>query len=330
MQPRYSKGKLKSKVTMNRTHLSKYILAFLVLATFSMCETENTLDGSSLDTELGISNVVIVVIDGPRHTETWGDLSHRHIPHQFALSEEGVLFTNFTNDGITFTLSGHTAITTGVYENVTNNGAELPSHPSIFQRYLKAKQLNPAEAQIITSKSKLHALGNTKDLNWYNSYLPLVNAKDRFDINTYEESIKLLNEQSPSLMLIHFKEPDTKGHQGDWNGYLQKIKESDEYVGKLWNYLQSHQHYKNNTLLLVTADHGRHLNGIGSGFVGHGDGCPGCRQIYLLALGPNLDKGKVVNTHYNQTDLAPTIATVLNFNWQGEGRAINDLLNLKK
>ncbi len=311
------------------TSLSKYILALLMVIMFSTCETDNTIEGT-LETDEDISNVILVVIDGPRHSETWGDLSHQYIPRQSALSDEGVLFSNFTNDGITFTLSGHAAITTGVYENVTNNGEELPSHPSIFQRYLKAKNINPSKAQIVTSKSKLHALGNTKDLNWHNSYLPQVNAKDRFDIDTFEKSIKILSDQTPSLMMIHFKEPDTKGHQGDWNGYLQKIEETDEYVGELWNYIQVHSHYKNKTLLLVTADHGRHLDGIGSGFVGHGDGCPGCRQIYLLALGPNLEKGKVITTHYNQADLAPAIAAVLNFHWQGDGRIIKELQNLKE
>jgi predicted AlkP superfamily pyrophosphatase or phosphodiesterase len=63
-------------------------------------------------------NVIIATIDGPRYSETWGSIIENNIPFQTKLAEKGVFFSNFYNDGVTNTLSGHTAITTGHYEDV--------------------------------------------------------------------------------------------------------------------------------------------------------------------------------------------------------------------
>lgn len=306
--------------------ITQLILPYILLLSTVACQEENQIPFAKSE-KSGIENIVIIVIDGPRHSETWGDATRQHIPRQDALSQQGLLFTNFKNDGITFTLSGHTAITTGVYENVINNGDELPGNPSIFQRFLKAKQASPEKALIVTSKSKLNALRDTKDLNWNGSYLPTIDVADRADQLTYEESIGLLNEHTPNLSMIHFRGPDKKGHGADWNGYLEKIEETDQYVGELWDFIQGHAHYRDKTLLLITTDHGRHLDGIGSGFVGHGDGCPGCRHIYLLAIGPGVPQGEQVSLHYNQTDIAPTVAHVLGFPWQGDGKSIYEIVN---
>jgi hypothetical protein len=78
--------------------------------------------------KLATENVVIVLIDGPRYSETWGDPSHKYIPGMNLTSKEGVVFTEFYNDGVTNTVNGHGAITTGYNENLDNGGA-YPSLP---------------------------------------------------------------------------------------------------------------------------------------------------------------------------------------------------------
>ena len=58
-----------------------------------------------------VERVVVVVIDGPRWSETWGEATRVHIPRRaLQLAPQGVLFTAFLNRGPTYTNSGHAAI----------------------------------------------------------------------------------------------------------------------------------------------------------------------------------------------------------------------------
>ena len=61
-------------------------------------------------------HVVIVVMDGARYTETWGDPTHSNIP-QIAtnLARRGVVLTNFYTD-ITDLLNGKTETNPGMFE----------------------------------------------------------------------------------------------------------------------------------------------------------------------------------------------------------------------
>jgi predicted AlkP superfamily pyrophosphatase or phosphodiesterase len=94
--------------------------------------------------------VIVLIIDGPRFTETFGDTSYQYIPHLAKdLAPNGVLVTNFWNNGPTYTNAGHTAITTGNYQHISNVGFELPKKPSMFQYFLKEKNLKKEDAYLI-------------------------------------------------------------------------------------------------------------------------------------------------------------------------------------
>ena len=55
-------------------------------------------------------NVFIIVIDGPRYTETFGDASHQFIPKIWnQLRPLGTLYSRFYNDTVTETVPGHAA-----------------------------------------------------------------------------------------------------------------------------------------------------------------------------------------------------------------------------
>ena len=304
------------------------LFALLAAAVFLSTTCDSPEDSEILTTiNSSVIKVVIVVIDGPRLLDTWAHPQRQYIPYQHQLSQEGVFFSNFFNDGDTHTISGHAALTTGTYEYVKNNGDQQPALTSIFQRYLAARRNAPTDAFVITSKEKLHVLANCQQLNWRDSFLPAVDAQDREDSVTLRVALDILSNDQPTLSLVHFREPDHQAHQSNWEGYLQGIRTTDDYVQRLWNFIQTHTAYRHQTMMFVTNDHGRHLNGIGEGFVEHGDHCEGCRRISLLALGPGLPAGQVVEKYYGLIDLAPTIARLLNFRWRGEGQPIIELLN---
>ena len=64
--------------------------------------------------------------------------------------------------------------------------------------------------------------------------------------------------------------------------------------------------------MLITNDHGRHDDKHG-GFESHGCGCEGCKHIMLFAIGPDFEKGAVVNERKTQLNIAPTVAEILGF-----------------
>lgn len=304
----------------------KYYLNFVILV-FGLISGLGVMQGcvyeTTTNTEVDLSSqrvdttkIVIVVIDGPRYVDTWGKEGQPHIPKMAdSLLPQGLLFTNFKNNRHTYTLAGHAALLTGNYQAISNDGSEPPKEVSLLHHYLKQTTNDSSKTAIVTSKSKLEVLAQTKDHEWKSGFIPYTNSgkngEDREDTETFEEVINTLKTKKPNVMLVQFKGPDTYGHANDWEGYMDSIEETDSLVYELWRYLQMDTVYQNKTALLITNDHGRHLPGHRDGFVSHGDLCEGCKHISLLALGPDFAKNKLITEEYELVDIAPTVAALL-------------------
>lgn len=298
----------------------------------SFCKKEEPRPQRNYQTEY----VIILVIDGPRMSETFGDTTYRYIPNlSGVLAPQGVLLKNFRNNGSTHTTPGHTAICTGVYQSINNNGEELPKNPSMFQYYRKEKNLDSTQTWVIASKGKLNVLSNTKNKKWKDQYRPSSYCGNNGtgmgyagDPPTFVEAKRILSTFHPKLSLINLLEVDVRGHQNEWPEYLQAIRNTDSLALELWNFIQSDEVYRNKTTLFITNDHGRHLNGRKDGFVSHGDNCLGCRSIYLVALGPDFKTNTVLPNQYEQIDISKTISEMLHFDYPvSKGEIMYDLFN---
>ena len=275
-------------------------------------------------------NVVIVVMDGARYSETFGDTSHAYIPHLWnSMRDSGVLFTEFYNQGTTFTVNGHVAITTGFYQEIPNDGSMLPQYPSLFQHWNKKNDPSGTTSWLVCSKDKLEVLGNTKDIRYKNQYLPNSDcgvsgngSGYRSDSITFLRALQCLQNQKPRVLLINFMEPDYSGHTGNWNAYVNGIQKTDNYVYQLWQFLKNDPHYKGKTTFLFTNDHGRH----DYDFKNHGDQCQGCKHIFLYAEGPDFQQGKTISSPYSLVDLHATCKEMLHL-WeaQSSGKVIREL-----
>ncbi len=279
-------------------------------------------------------NIIILIIDGPRYSDTWEALGTPLIPYRKQLLKSGFFCASFYNNGTTTTTPGHTAICTGVYQSINNSGSEIPMYPSFMQAWRKFSGKPAEKAWIVASKDKLAVLNNCKDTKWQNHYQPMTDCGInglgtgyRDDLTTLNKVQSILSTHEPNLMLINFKQPDAAGHTGDSLAYVQGIFDTDNYVNLLWNFIQSNAHYKNKTALIVTNDHGRHSAGHLDGFISHGDDCAGCRHIEFLALGPDFRKNYITTTAYQQIDIAPTIAYLLGFKMPlGNGKIMKEML----
>ena len=308
------------------------VSAVFVLAILSF-QTKNY-DNVPTDRKYTTENVIILVIDGPRMSETFGDSTYKYIPNLAnVLAPQGVLLKNFRNNGPTYTNAGHSAITTGVYQRINNSGLELPKNPSIFQYFLKEKGLSKESAWIIASKGKLNILANTKNKKWRNQYTPSsfcgINGSGlgyTADEKNFSDALRILGQYHPKLTLINLLEVDVNGHANLWEGYLKAIQRTDQKALELWNFIENDSIYKGKTTLFITNDHGRHSKGHKDGFVSHGDNCEGCRSIYLIALGPDFKKNSILPNRYEQIDISKTIAEMLHFNEPvSEGQIMKDL-----
>jgi predicted AlkP superfamily pyrophosphatase or phosphodiesterase len=277
--------------------------------------------------------LVIVLIDGPRWEETWGDPSHQYQPLlRDSLSKEGCLFTNFHNNGNTLTVPGHAGLLTGHYENIANDGSQYPLYPSLGQLF-NQKYKTSNNAWLVTSKDKLEIFKTCIELDWKGKSMPRTDCGPaglgsgyRSDSITFCNAKKVLAKEQPDFMFIQFREPDYSAHANDWQGYLKGIRQGDKYAWKLWKFLQSSPAYKGKTIFVVTNDHGRHPNGIADGFVSHGDGCEGCRHINLFIAGDGIKKNTVVSAPYQQPDLHKTLCKIFWLNDQfGKGQIIKEI-----
>ena len=131
--------------------LTKLLIAILFITTVCIsCKKR------AVTPKYKTENIIVVIVDGARYSETWGDSSHKYIPHLSGqLSKTGVINTQFYNNGPTYTLAGHTSITTGFYQEINNSGNEIPRYPSFFQYFNTRYLFNKTISCIIYSKDKL-------------------------------------------------------------------------------------------------------------------------------------------------------------------------------
>jgi hypothetical protein len=145
-------------------------------------------------------------------------------------------------------------------------------------------------------------------------------------ITTYHAE-RVLAKFKPSVMAITLLDVDTC-HQ-DFNGYLRMQQVADACVNHLWNFIQADPELKATTTMIVLPEHGRHLffNGnnpdsLGRSGLDHGQGDNGDRDVWMLALGPDIKKNNVIaptgitqqgrtSGRYETIDAVMTAMTVL-------------------
>lgn len=308
----------------------------LLLGTISILYCFGLLAQSSPKTPYKTENVLILIMDGPRYSETWGDPTHQYIPRMANdMAQHGIIYTQFRNNGPTYTCSGHTSLTTGIYQNLNNSGKVLPRNPSIFQYWRKQTGKAKNSVYVISSKDKLEVLANCKNKKWKDQYLPAsdcgVNGLEsgyRSDKVTFDSCMIALKRDRPNLALVNFRLPDSWGHAGNWEKYLTSITLNDELIYKIFDFVRTDPHYKDKTTIFVTNDHGRHLDGVKDGFVSHGDNCEGCRHINCFAYGPDFKEGIITDIPRELIDITATTCELLGISMEKQkGKVMRELFN---
>lgn len=96
-------------------------------------------------------------------------------------------------------------------------------------------------------------------LNTARSHVPVnaaLNGGYPTDVKTDREGLRLLA-QHQRLTYIAFGDTDEFAHAGDYAHYLTALEHGDDFLRRLWEYLQSDPYYRGQTTLFVLTDHGR-------------------------------------------------------------------------
>ncbi|UCD74631.1 MAG: alkaline phosphatase family protein [Phycisphaerales bacterium] len=287
-------------------------------------------------------NVIIVVIDGIRFTEvtaeympfTMGGIDpDTGLPVPDPLKAQGSFCAELYSIALSGTTPGHQTIISGVGQILKNNGTletrQRTKDPNIFECFRREHGAPIEKTWIVAGKQK-----NLKYLDY--SLNPYYGFNHRASIVRVDwqpvdgwvqnKALQIMNEHHPALMLVNLADVDGAGHTADWDQYTGAIAIADRIAYDFWQFIQSDEYYRNKTALILTTDHGRHSDGIASGFAGHGCLCRGCRHLLFLAIGPDFKTDFVSDSHKNREDLAPTVGAILGFQTPyAEGEVMTDL-----
>lgn len=255
-----------------------------------------------------IRYVVIITIDGMRPDA----LELADTPTLDGLRAIGAYSPNAQTIIPSFTLPSHVSMFSGVVpqkhgivEGLPCIGCPLAIGPTLFSVAHDAG----LRTALVTGKKKL-------------DYLVLPHSVDEprcgdvHDPEVKKEALEIIEAGLPNVMFIHFPDTDRVGHAYGWmsENQLYAVSFADGLIGEIVAALKE-GNYWNNTLLIVTADHGGH------GFK-HGDDSPVDRTIPWLAVGPGVPQGVILTSTINTYDTAATAAYALNLDiperWDGK------------
>jgi len=295
--------------------LRDIILVLTLLGVTASCEHSTTTPPATMDRleQPPAAKVILVIVDGPRLTETLEDPSHQYVPNTWnTLRPNGTILQNFRNQGETKTMPGHSSMLSGTWQTIANDGTERPTMPTLFEYYRFDTAAPASDAVIVGGKSKLAALSYSTHSSYGAAFGASVHVGFGNDAATFAQLTSLLQNDQPHLVMVSFSDVDLSGHSGVWNNYVGAIAAVDAIIAQLWSFVQSDPFYTGSTYMFVSADHGRHDDQNG-GFQAHGDACQGCQRLPFLVLGPDIVIGGEFGNQYlyTQRDMCRTIADIL-------------------
>lgn len=173
-----------------------------------------------------------------------------------------------------------------------------------------------------------------RSLNTIQSQLPKIWNTVRYDAFTHHYAKEYIKKNKPNVVYIAYGETDDFAHDGDYEAYLKSAKQTDAFVKDLWEFVQSDEQYKDNTVFIITTDHGRGTDPIDN-WRNHGSKYEGTDQTWMIAWGAGIKaKGEVSNSvPIVANQIASTIATILGINYESineVGKPIDQILKVER
>lgn len=149
-------------------------------------------------------------------------------------------------------------------------------------------------------------------LNELQSEVPSPWGTVRFDAFTHHYALEFVKKHHPKMLYIAYGETDDFAHDGDYQAYLKSANNTDRLINDMWDFTQNDPFYKDNTIFLVTTDHGRGTQPLET-WKSHGTKIENSNQVWLIIFGKGVKaKGEIRNQEQLYSNqIAPTILNLL-------------------
>lgn len=153
-------------------------------------------------------------------------------------------------------------------------------------------------------------------LNELQAQIPSPWGTVRLDAFTHHYALEYLKKNHPHLLYIAYGETDDFAHDGEYDAYLNAAERTDNFIKDLWNFTQNDDFYKDNTVFIITTDHGRGTQPLET-WKHHGGNIEKSNETWLVMFGKNVKKlGEVtIDEQFYNNQIAPTILGLLNINF---------------
>jgi len=259
-----------------------------------------------------------------------------------AFAEKGILLGNrqyqnhFDNaNPYWFSYPGYNEIFTGYPDTAVNSNDKIPNkNESVFEYLHKmpaykgkvavfgswdvfAYIFNEDRSKILVNDGFRDVPGKLteqqKTMNRLQHEMPdIFHGGERLDAATFNIGLEYMKANKPKLIFFGLGDTDEFAHAGKYDYYLDAARHADDFIRRIWEYIQSTPAYAGKTTLIVTTDHGRGLADEQK-WRHHGQKIPESKQMWMAAMGPSvpaLGEVKESAQHY-QGQIAATIATML-------------------
>lgn len=259
-------------------------------------------------------HVLVISIDGLRPDA----LMQAQAPVVKALIPRGAATLKARTTMPSKTLPSHTSMLTGVgpaKHGITWNDWKpqngIVKVPTMFELARKAGR----STAMFVGKEKFQHLQRPDSLDVFS--IPAEDAK-----TVSARAADYLVEHKPDLLFVHLADPDVTGHWRGWmsNAQLAAIARADAAVATLLAALDR-AGLREDTAVIVTADHGGHL-------LTHGSNSPEDMTIPWIAVGSGVKQGHTISGAVTTYDTAATALQLLGvaIPAQFDGRPVNDAL----
>ena len=141
----------------------------------------------------------------------------------------------------------------------------------------------------------------------------------RLDAFTHHYAVEHMKKNHPKLVYIAYGETDDFAHDGDYEAYLKSAHNTDTLLKQLWEFTQNDSFYKDQTLFIITTDHGRGATDLKT-WTGHGSKIKDAGSVWLILFGKNVAPRSEINDKEQlySNQIAPTISKMLGLQTAGK------------
>jgi hypothetical protein len=252
-----------------------------------------------------------------------------------------------------FSYPGYNEILSGVADAGIDSNAAIPNPNRTVLEWLNAQQGFAGKVAAVASWNVFPAIINTERSGVPVNVGPLESARTpeeavlqrlhaeipqhwptvRHDAFTHQHALAALRHDKPRVLYVAYGETDDFAHDGRYDQVLHAAARTDGYLRELWQTLQADAYYRDNTVLLVTTDHGRgespletwqhhaskeSLAGYMQSLAQYEDGIVGSDAIWIAALGPGIGAYGLVPTPecVGANQIASTLLQLLGADWR--------------